>query len=244
MSRNSTGVIVTSMSCSGTCLIFSMPRQPKVLAADSALGRGGRALEDSAACRVSSAAGPRPGLLRCRAHAATSSVSSSSARWPVSARKTSSRLGWASEKPGKPEPGARQLGDRLGGALGVVDAHRAARRVGLEVRLGVERAAQQPRRLVALRGIEQPDVQRAAADGCLEARRRSLGDDLAAVDDGDAIGELVGLVEVLRAQQHRRAQAGQRADDVPHLVARARVQAGRRLVEEHELRASRRCSPR
>src|SRR4051794_20320224 len=39
-----TGVTVTSSSCSGTCLTFSMPRQPNVSAVDSPPGRGGRAV--------------------------------------------------------------------------------------------------------------------------------------------------------------------------------------------------------
>ena len=37
--------------------------------------------------------------------------------------------------------------------------------------------------------------------------RRALGDDLAVVDHRDPVGELVGLVEVLRAEQHRRPVA-------------------------------------
>ena len=37
-------VTVTSSSCSGTCLTFSMPRQPKVSACASRPGRGGRAV--------------------------------------------------------------------------------------------------------------------------------------------------------------------------------------------------------
>src|SRR5690349_23642207 len=37
------GKAVTSNSCSGTCLIFSIARQPNVTDADQALGRGGRA---------------------------------------------------------------------------------------------------------------------------------------------------------------------------------------------------------
>src|SRR5918998_568671 len=45
MSRKSTGVMVTSISCSGTCLILSIPRQPKVSAVASGPGRGGRAVE-------------------------------------------------------------------------------------------------------------------------------------------------------------------------------------------------------
>ena len=48
ISRNITGVIVTSSSCSGTCLIFRIPRQPNVIAAEKALGRGGRGTEESA----------------------------------------------------------------------------------------------------------------------------------------------------------------------------------------------------
>ena len=79
-------------------------------------------------------------------------------------------------------------------------------------------------------------MQRARPDGCLQLGRRALRDDLAVVDDGDAVCELVGLLEVLRAEQDRRALGDERADDVPDLVARARIQAGRRLVEEHELR--------
>jgi hypothetical protein len=79
-------------------------------------------------------------------------------------------------------------------------------------------------------------VQRALAHRCLELARGSLGDHLAAVDDGDALGELVGLVEVLGAEQHRGALADERPDDVPDLVARARVEPGRGLVEEHQLR--------
>jgi hypothetical protein len=36
------GKTVTSKSCSGTCLIFSIARHPKVAEAESALGLGGR----------------------------------------------------------------------------------------------------------------------------------------------------------------------------------------------------------
>ena len=84
-------------------------------------------------------------------------------------------------------------------------------------------------------GSTQPDVQRAGADRGLELRRGALGDDPAVVDDGDAVGELVGLLEVLRAEQHRGALGDERPDDLPHLVAGARVEPGRRLVEEHQL---------
>ena len=56
----------------------------------------------------------------------------------------------------------------------------------------------------------------------------------AAVDDRDPVGELVGLVEVLRGQQDRAALLHQLADRGPHLAAGARVEAGGRLVEEDQ----------
>jgi hypothetical protein len=53
-----------------------------------------------------------------------------------------------------------------------------------------------------------------------------------AVDHGDALGELVGFLEVLRGEQHRGALVDELADHVPELVAAREVEAGRRLVEE------------
>ena len=98
-----------------------------------------------------------------------------------------------------------------------------------------ELAREQPLGLGPLLGVEQAHVQRAGADRGLELAGRALGDHLAVVDHRDPVGELVGLVEVLGAEQDRRALGDQRADDVPDLVARARVEPGRRLVEEHQL---------
>jgi hypothetical protein len=79
-------------------------------------------------------------------------------------------------------------------------------------------------------------VQGALPDRRLELAGRALGDHAAVVDDRDPVGELVGLVEVLRAQQHGRALADERAHDLPHLVARARVEPRGRLVEDHQAR--------
>ena len=99
-------MIVTSISCSGTCLIFSIPRQPKVERPPrAALGRGGRgpAGERGGAATLAARRGGR-GVRRwsrAAAHAARPRLRSSSAVWPVSARKTSSRLGWPSEKLGE-----------------------------------------------------------------------------------------------------------------------------------------------
>ncbi len=78
-------------------------------------------------------------------------------------------------------------------------------------------------------------MQRAGADRGLELVAGALGDDLAVVDNRDAVGELVGLVQVLGGQQHGGARGHQRAHDLPNLVAAARVQTGGGFVEEDQL---------
>ena len=60
-------------------------------------------------------------------------------------------------------------------------------------------------------------------------------------DDPDPVGQRLGLVEVVGGEQHRGAQLAQRADQRPELPAGLRVEAGRRLVEEEQGRAGRRC---
>ena len=47
-------------------------------------------------------------------------------------------------------------------------------------------------------------------------------------------GEMVGLVEVLRGEQHVGAVGDQRADRVPQLDAAARIETGGRLVEQQQ----------
>ena len=81
-------------------------------------------------------------------------------------------------------------------------------------------------------GIGEMDLEALAADAILELVGRPLGDHAAAVDHRDRIGQAVGLFEVLRGQQHRRALRDQPLDRRPHLQTAARVKAGRRLVEE------------
>jgi hypothetical protein len=56
------------------------------------------------------------------------------------------------------------------------------------------------------------------------------------VDDGDARGELVGLLEVLRGQQDGDAGLGQAADHAPDALAGIGIEAGGRLVEEQDAR--------
>src|SRR4051812_34451942 len=68
-----------------------------------------------------------------------------------------------------------------------------------------------------------------------ELARRALGEDAAALDDRHAVGERLGLVEVVRRQQDRLAEVAERADGLPGGAAGRGVEAGRRLVEEHQL---------
>ena len=60
----------------------------------------------------------------------------------------------------------------------------------------------------------------------------------AVVEHRDPVGELVGLLEVLRGQEDRDAVGDEVADDLPHRVAAARVEAGGRLVEEDDPRVA------
>jgi len=71
-----------------------------------------------------------------------------------------------------------------------------------------------------------------AAEGILQLVRAAVRGHQPRVDDHDLIGDPVGLLEVLRRQQDRRAVRGQRADGGPDVRPAARVQAGRRLVKE------------
>ncbi|BDZ59185.1 hypothetical protein GCM10025872_28420 [Barrientosiimonas endolithica] len=105
--------------------------------------------------------------------------------------------------------------------------------VGLVARADL---AQQRARLAEPGRVGDGDVQPRAAHLVLELVGRALGDDLALVDHDDVVGQPVGLLEVLRGEQHGGAAAHQVGDDVPHVAAAARVEAGGRLVEEDHRR--------
>jgi len=89
--------------------------------------------------------------------------------------------------------------------------------------------------LDALVRVSQAHLQGAGADRGLELAGGAFGDEAAVVDDGDPVGELVGLLQVLGGQQHRGAAGGQRANQFPDLVAAAGVQPGGGLVQEQQL---------
>src|SRR5690625_3790492 len=63
----------------------------------------------------------------------------------------------------------------------------------------------------------------------------ALGLDPAGVDDPDPVAEAFGLLHVVRRVQHRHALDGQRLDGLEDRVARLRVDADRRLVEDEQL---------
>ena len=56
------------------------------------------------------------------------------------------------------------------------------------------------------------------------------------VDDRDLIGEAVGLVQVLRREEHRGALVDEGFDRFPECHAARQVETGRRLVEEEDRR--------
>ena len=69
----------------------------------------------------------------------------------------------------------------------------------------------------------------------LEIVGRLEREQLSAVEDADALGERLGLVEVVGAEQDRRVvRRPDLADELLHLELRARVEARRRLVEQEQ----------
>ena len=66
--------------------------------------------------------------------------------------------------------------------------------------------------------------------------RRALGDDLRLVHDDEPVAELLGLVHVVGRQDERHAALLEPVEAVPEQVAGLRVEAGRRLVEQQQVR--------
>ena len=60
-------------------------------------------------------------------------------------------------------------------------------------------------------------------------------DQLALADDADAVGHLLGLVDVVRGEDDGDARVAQAPHQRPHVAAQLDVDAGGRLVEEEDL---------
>ena len=69
-----------------------------------------------------------------------------------------------------------------------------------------------------------------------QLRRRSLLDDAPVIDDRDAVAQPFGFFHVVRGQHDRAARAAKAQHQLPQLAARLRIQPGRRLVEEQDVR--------
>ncbi len=83
--------------------------------------------------------------------------------------------------------------------------------------------------------VSHGNSQDLSADLGLQFFGGAFGDEPAVVDDGDAVGELVGLLEVLGGEEDGGAAAHEVSDDLPEVEATAGVEAGGGLVEEQDL---------
>src|SRR3954466_5513368 len=87
----------------------------------------------------------------------------------------------------------------------------------------------------AARRREERLLERLDAIALLHVLNRLEEEQLAAVEQADAVRELLRLLHVMRAEQDRRVvPLADLADEVLHLLLRARVEARRRLVEEQQ----------
>ena len=119
-----------------------------------------------------------------------------------------------------------------GGAVTGVQPDRVARHGevahgGLPGQLGGS-----PRGGVRVAGDEDDRV---AGHLLLQRARGAFRDHRAVIDDHDAVAEHVGLVQVMRGQEHRGAPVPQAADVVPQAGPVLRVESGARLVQEQDL---------
>ncbi len=89
--------------------------------------------------------------------------------------------------------------------------------------------------LVAPESVGRERHARRRAEVADQGARRVEGDDAARVHDRRAIAQLLRLLEVVRGDHDRAALGRDRADHVPQVASRLRVEAGRRLVEEDDL---------
>ena len=148
------------------------------------------------------------------------------------ARKTSSSVGCAVRRRDDVEAGVAEVADPAGERPVAAAA---------PVTVTTAPSTSPPMRAAAVAAsVADPNasVTRSPASDSLSAGAVSSAMTRAVVHDHDALGELVGLVEVVRGEEDRRAGRPAQVDDVlPEVGAAVRVEAGRRLVEEQQLGA-------
>ena len=93
-----------------------------------------------------------------------------------------------------------------------------------------------PREPAGRHGLQVDLLEAVGVVAVLEAGGGVAGHDLAAADQGDLVAERLGLLEVVRGQEDRRALLVQAADVAPQLLAQLDVDAGGGLVEDDQAR--------
>src|SRR3989475_5692354 len=118
------------------------------------------------------------------------------------------------------------VGHELGHALGIDPAY------GQPVALVVELPEARKARLCCAIEVGHAYPHGVTAEELVE---RALRDHAAAVDDGDAVTDLLHLAEEVRVEENGRAALAQPADDLAHVVPADRIERARRLVEHDEV---------
>jgi hypothetical protein len=98
-----------------------------------------------------------------------------------------------------------------------------------------QRPLDQGHGLPGARRVGHHQLQPVPADRVGQLPRGAARGDPAPVEDAHLVGQPLGLLQVLRGQQHRRAAGDQRLHGVPHVAAAGRVEPGGGLVEEEDL---------
>src|ERR1700675_1588767 len=75
-----------------------------------------------------------------------------------------------------------------------------------------------------------------AAEPVDEVGGSAFGDDLAVIDDGEAVAEAFGFVHVVRGEEDGATFFLENADDVPELAAALGIESSGRLVEKKDPR--------
>ena len=129
------------------------------------------------------------------------------------------------------EPAGIERADRLCRGGRIVDGQADLAVGGVHTRLlARSEAREHGQGLARIGGIREPDAEDRRADRRLQLGSGSLSGDPPPVDDRDLLRQAVRLLEILSRQQDRGAIVAQLVDDPPQLLARARIEPGRRLV--------------